>query len=157
MSGTPTPQPTLPTQLGPFNWNPITFSGTDAHGQMQVTLYSNGAFNFNGSFTDPDIYDLDDSLVFMIASSRGVLYTFTHSGSMHGWGDRWIEGGSETDSWANTGTNAAIQGGWADLCAGWRWHANAGVNFDLGGLYNDVKAIISAVETIIQIVAVVAG
>ena len=85
-----------------------------------------------------------------------MLYTFTHSGSMHRWGDRWLEGGSETDSWNNTGSNAAIQGGWADLCAGWRWQANAGVNFDIGSLYNDVKAIISAVETIIQIVAVVA-
>lgn len=157
MSGGPTPQPTLPTQLGPFNWNPITFNGTDAYGQMQVTLYSNGGYNFNGSFTDPDIYDLDDSLAFMIASSTGVLYTFTHSGSMQGWGDRWLEGGSETDNWENTGTNAAIQGGWADLCAGWRWQANAGVNFDIGSLYNDVKAIISAVETIVQIVAVVAG
>jgi hypothetical protein len=155
-TGVPNPQPTLPTQLGPFNWNPIGFSGTDCHGQMQVTLYSNGGYNFNGSFTDPDIYDLDDSLVFMIVSNSGVLYTFQHSGSMHGWGDRWIEGGSETDSWSNTGTNAAIQGGWADLCAGWRWQANAGVNFDIGSLYNDVKAIVSAVETIVQIVSVVA-
>ncbi len=86
------PPPTLPAQLGPFNWNPITFDGTDCYGQMQVTLYSNGGYNFNGSFTDPDIYDLDDSLAFVILSSTGVLYTFSHSGSMHGWGDRWLEG-----------------------------------------------------------------
>jgi hypothetical protein len=122
---------------------------------MQVTLYSNGGYNFNGSFTDPDIYDLDDSLVFAIASSTGVLYQFTHTGSMHGWGDRWIEGGSETDSWGVTGTSGAIAGGWADLCAGWRWQANAGVNFDIGQLINEVKDAISAVEAIISIIAIV--
>jgi hypothetical protein len=58
-----------PNTAGSLQLEPdYPFSGTDAHGQMQVTLFSNGAFNFNGSFTDPDIYDLDDSLVFMIAS-----------------------------------------------------------------------------------------
>lgn len=153
----PPPPPVLPTQLGPFNWNPITFNGTDCYGQVQLTLYSNGGYNFNGSFTDPDIYDLDDSLAFVVLSSTGVLYTFTHSGSMHGWGDRWFEGGSETDSWNNQGVNAAIQGGWADLCAGWHWQTKAGVNFDLGSLLNDVKAIISVVETVIEVIAVVAG
>ncbi|MGC9292249.1 MAG: hypothetical protein ACP5EP_05935 [Acidobacteriaceae bacterium] len=154
-NGTPNPQPSLPTQLGPFNWDPITFNNTGCSGQMQVTLYSNGGYNFNGSFTDPDFYDLDDSLVFAIVSSTGVLYQFTHTGSMHGWGDRWLEGGSETDSWGNTGTSGAIQDGWADLCAGWRWQANAGVNVDLGSLINEVFAVIGAVAKIISIIAVV--
>ena len=48
------PAQQLPTQLGPFNWNPITFSGCDITGWGQLTLYSNGGYNFTGSFHDPD-------------------------------------------------------------------------------------------------------
>jgi len=146
----------LPTQLGPFNWNPIGFSGTDVHGWAQLTLFSNGGYNFTGSFTDPDAWDYDDSLAWAVWSHTGVVYTFTHSGSMEGWADRWLEGGSETDSWDNTGTNAAIAGGWADLCAGWSWHAVAGVNFDIGSLFNDLKAIVGAATTIAKVISVVA-
>jgi hypothetical protein len=150
----PPPPPNLPAQLGPFIWQPFVFDNTDCYGQMQVTLYSNGGYNFSGCFTDPDIYDLDDSLVFGIMSSTGVLYTFTHSGSMSGWGLRWAEGGSETDCWNNDGVNAAIQGGWADLCAGWSWQAQAAVNWDPGSLLKALESIFSAVETIASVVAV---
>jgi len=150
----PPPPPSLPTQLGPFNWNPITFNWVSVYGQMQVTLFSNGGYNFNGSFTDPSAWDYDDQLAFGIVSSTGVLYMFSHSGSMKGWIDRWL-GGSETDPWNNTGVNAAIQGGWADLCAGWRWHANAAVNSDIFGLVQDVENIIKAVETVVSIIAVI--
>jgi hypothetical protein len=157
VSSKPPPVQQLPPQLGPFNWNPITFSGTDAYGWGQLTLFSNGGYNFTGSFTDPDIYDLDDSLAWAVWSQKGVVYTFTHTGSMQGWGDRWLEGGSETDSWDNTGTNAAIAGGWADLCAGWSWHAVAGVNFDIGSLLQDLEKIVGAATSIAEIISVVAA
>ena len=64
--------------------------------RWQLTLYFDGSYNFNGSFTDPDAFDYDDRRRVRVASSTGVLYTFTHSGSMQGWLYRWIEGGSET-------------------------------------------------------------
>jgi len=152
----PPPPPPLPPQLGPFIWNPITFNGFETHGWAQLTLYSNGGYNFTGSFNDPSAWDYDDSLAWGVVSSAGVLYTFSHTGSMHGWSDRWFEGGSDTDSWTNEGTNAAIQGGWADLCNGWRWQAEAGINFDIGGLINTVEGIIKAIETVVQVIAVVA-
>ena len=76
---------------------------------------------------------------------------------MHGWADRWLEGGSDTDSWDNSGTNAAIAGGWADLCAGYSWHAVAGVNFDIGSLVSDLEAIISAAGTVAKVISVVAA
>ena len=85
-----------------------------------------------------------------------LVYTFTHNGSMPGWADRWLEGGSDTDSWDNTGTNAAIAGDWADLSAGWSWHAVAGVNFDLGSLVNDLEKIVGAATSIAKVIAVVA-
>jgi hypothetical protein len=149
------PPPPLPTQLGPFNWNPITFNGFETHGWAQLTLFSNGAYNFTGSFTDPSAWDYDDSLAWGIVSSKGVLYTFKHTGSMNGWFDRWLEGGSDTDSWSNDGTNASIKGGWADLCAGWRWDAQAAINFDIGGLVTLVEDIIKDVEKVVQVIEVV--
>lgn len=152
----PPPVQQLPPQLGPFNWNPITFSGVGVHGWAQLTLFSNGGYNFAGSFTDPDGWDYDDSLAWAVWSHTGVVYTFTHSGSMQGWVDRWLEGGSDTDSWDNTGTNAAIADGWADLCAGWSWHAVAGVNFDIGSLINDLEKLVGVATTIAKIIAVVA-
>ncbi len=76
-----------------------------------------------------DAWDYDDSLVWAVWSHSGVVYTFSHSGSMHGW---------------------------ADLCAGWSWHAVAGVNFDIGSLVNDLEKIIGAVTTIGKIIAIVA-
>lgn len=152
----PPPVTQLPPQLGPFTWNPINFSGSDIHGWAQLTLFSNGGYNFTGSFTDPDAWDYDDSLAWAVWSHTGVVYTFTHNGSMHGWADRWLEGGSDTDSWDNTGTNAAIAGDWADLSAGWSWHAVAGVNFDLGSLVNDLEKIVGAATSIAKVIAVVA-
>ena len=153
----PPPPPTLPNHLGPFNWNPIGFHGTDCHGEMSCTLFSNGGYSFSGNFNDPDIYDLDDALVFSIVSSTGILYLLSHKGSMHGWGDRWLEGGSDNDGWNDQGQNAALQAGWADLCAGYRWSAYAAVNFDIGHLIDEVEAAIKAVEKVIQVVEVVAA
>jgi hypothetical protein len=155
VSKPPAAPPPLPSQLGPMIWNPITFHGFETHGHAQLTLFKNGGYEFSGSFVDPSAWDYDDQLVWGVISHTGVLYTFTHQGSMHGWFDRWIEGGSDTDSWNQTGTNAAISGGWADLCAGYYWHAHAGINSDLGGLVKLLKDIIAAIETVVKVIAVV--
>jgi hypothetical protein len=146
----------LPTQLGPMIWNPITFNGFETHGQAQLTLYSSGVYEFTGSFTDPSAWDYDDSISWGVLSSKGTLFTFSHSGSMHGWADRWLEGGSETDSWSNTGTNAAIKAAWPDLCAGYRWQAEASINSDLAGLKTLVEDILKAVAEVAAVIAVVA-
>lgn len=157
-AGGPNPQSGNPTQLT-INWGSITFpgSGLGISGQMQVILYSNGNYNFNGQFYDPDMLDYDDSLAFEIVGSTGVALTFSHTGTMHGWGDRWLEGGSATDSWANTGTNPTIAAQWNNLCAGYRWHANAAINLDAGDLLTDVENILKAVAAVVQVVQVVAA
>ena len=91
-----------------------------------------------------------------MVSRKGTLFTFSHSGSMHGWADRWLEGGSEYDSWSKTGTNEAIKAAWPDLCAGYHWQAEASINWDVAGLETLVKDLLKAVETIVTVVAVVA-
>ena len=158
-NGTPNPQPSLPNQLGPFNFNPITFpgSGLGISGETQLILYENGGYNFNGTFYNPDMFDYDDSVGFVVVSSTGVGFTFAHAGTMQGWGDRWYEGGSATDSWTTTGTNPTIQANWADLCAGFNWQVNAAINFDINALITDIENIVKAVTTVVQIVTVVAA
>lgn len=151
-NGNPNPQPSLPAQLGPFIWNPINFNGIGVTGNMQVTLFSDGAYNFSGSFHDPDGWDYDDALVFVIKDSRGTAFSFSHSGSMHGWLDRWYEGGSDTDSWDNSGTNTAIKDSWADLCAAWDWQTEAAINFDIGDLLKIVEDALKVAAAVIAIV-----
>jgi hypothetical protein len=120
-------------------------------GWAQLTLFQNGAYSFAGDFHDSGFPSYDDSFSWGVVSSSGILFTFSHSGHMAGT----IEPGSRDDSWNNQGTNAAIAGAWADLVAGWSWRWEAGVNFDIGSIINDIKAIISAVQTIAQVIAVV--
>ncbi len=81
---------------------------------------------------------------------------FNHTGSMEGWFDRWIEGGSDVNSWDKTGTNETIKAKWADLCDGYYWHAQAAINWDIGGLEKLVEDIIKAVGAIVQVITIVA-
>ena len=158
-NGSPNPQSTLPAQLGPWDFNPITFpgSGLGITGQTELILFANGGYKFTGLMWNPDMLDYDDSVGFVIVSSTGTAFTFGHTGTMHGWGDRWIDGGSATDSWTNTGTDPQIQAHWADLSAAWRWQANAAINFDLPDLITEIENIVKAATTIGQIFNVVSS
>ncbi len=153
------PPASLPADLGPFIWNPITFpgSGLGIDGQMQVMLHWNGNYEFSGFFNDPDFLDYDDSLVFTITSGAGVMLSFSHAGTMHGWGARWIEGGSFKDQWTNNGNNVAIQENWAALCSDYYWHSNAAINWDPASLLKEAQDIANAVQKVIQVVEVVAA
>lgn len=153
----PSPQPTYPNLLGPFGWSPITFNGIGVSGQMQVILYADGGYIFSGQFYDPDMLDYDDSLAVVVAASNGVAFTFAHTGSMQGWCDRWLEGGSNTDSWNLTGNNPSIQANWAALCAEYNWQSNASINADLASVLTDVEDLVKAIQAVVQIVEVVAA
>jgi len=150
----PKAPPKLPSQID-MHWNPITFSGFETHGHATLTLFATGEYSFHGSFIDPSAWDYDDSLAWGVLSSKGKLFTFGHSGSMHGWFDRWIEGGSDVDSWTKTGTNLAIKAAWPELCAGYHWQAQAAINWDIAGLETLVVDLIKAVETIVEVIAVI--
>jgi hypothetical protein len=151
-------EPQLPSQLGPMTWNPITFGGFETHGQAQLTLFKSGAYEFQGSFTDPSAWDYDDSLVWGIRDANNTLYTFAHRGSMHGWLDRWFtSGASEVDSWNNTGNNPEIAAGWAALCEAWEWEAKAELSFDVGELLKALEKAFAVVGDVAKIVAVVAA
>ncbi len=149
----PPPPAPLPTQIGPFNSGSITFDGgVPVGGWSQLTLYQNGSYVFSGHFHDSGAPSYNDSLVWGVRTSSGVLFTFSHSGHMAGT----FQSGSRDDDWNVQGTSAALAGAWPDLARGWRWRWEAGVNMDLGALVQSVKDAINAVDTVVQVIAIVA-
>jgi len=149
----PPPPPPLPSQLGPFNWNPITFGGgTPVGGWVQLTLFQNGAYVFSGNLHDSGTPSYSDQLAFGITSKSGILFTFTHQGSMAGT----FEPGSRDDGWSVSGNNPAIADDWADLCSSYNWRANATVNWNISGPLKEIEDAIAAVQAIVKVIQVVA-
>ena len=143
----------LPTQLGPFDANSITFNnGVPVGGNAHLTLFSNGSFHFNGHFHDSGAVGYNDELAWVIVDAAGAAYTFKHSGHMGGT----FTSGSRDDNWDQSGANAAIARGWANLCRSYHWRWQANVNWDvastLDSLITAIKAAGTVVTTIIAIV-----
>jgi hypothetical protein len=142
------PAPTLPTQLGPWTWSPITFSGAPVGGYASLTLFQNGGYDFSGNFHVAGTPSYNDSLVWGVRSGSGILFTFSHSGHLAGT----FEPGSRDDSWNNTGGNAAIAAAWPDLCAAWNYQASAACNWDIAGLVKEIETIVGVVKTVVEVV-----
>lgn len=139
---------TTASQLGPWNTGPIVFGGgTPVGGWGQLTLFSNGAYNFSGHFHDSGATSYDTALVFAVKSWSGTVYTFAHKGRVHGT----FEAGSRDDDWGDNGTHPALAQGWGDLWAGWRWSART--NLDLGPIISDIIRAIGATGSVIAIVS----
>ena len=117
-------------------------------GSAQLTVYADGGYNFVGHFHDSGALSYDDSLVFGIVSTSGVLYTFSHTGSVAGWTQFWD---SSDDNWDVSGTNPALAAGWADL-QGAHYYWRADVSWDVGALLQEIKDAAGIVETVISIV-----
>lgn len=137
---------TTASQLGPWNTGPIVFGGgTPVGGWGQLTLFSNGAYNFSGHFHDSGATSYDTALVLAVKSWSGTVYTFAHKGRVHGT----FEAGSRDDNWGDSGTNPALAQGWGDLWASWRWEART--NLDIGPIISDVLQAIGAAGSVIAI------
>lgn len=152
----PSPPPPRLQEIGPINWNPIVFDGgVPVGGWAQLALFPNGAINFVGNFHDSGFWSYNDSIVFAVqAIATGDVFMFSHQGHMAGT----IESGSRDDGWNSGGQapNAALAGAWSNFSQkGYRWWANAGVNWDINSVISDLKAVISAVQTIASVVSLV--
>ena len=145
----PPPPPALPSQLGPFDWNPIVFGGgVPVGGWAQLTLFQNGAVNFTGHFHDSGGTSYDMTCTFAVRASDGTVYTFTKTGRVHGT----FEAGSRDFDWGDNPTNTAVGAGWANLASGWSWQAKAGANVDIGAL---VHSAVQAVGEAASVVAII--
>jgi hypothetical protein len=152
---TPPPQPTLPTQLGPFNSGTITFdNGVPVGGWMTLALFEDGTYSFSGHFHDSGAPSYDVDAVWVIVSSSGKAFTFEVKGHMNGT----FESGSRDYDFAQNGQNDQLKDAWADLCAGYTWRWSAYVNWDVQAAVDDVVNALKVAGTIIAaVVAVVAA
>ena len=128
-------------QLGPWNTGNISFDhNIRATAHAQLTLYSNGAFNFTGTFHNPDLVPYDVSFGWVVVDKSGTAFVFSTKGKVAGS----ITPGSQDYDWNNGGTNPAIQGAWPQLVSGqtYKWQVN--ISADIGELIN---AIINALKT----------
>jgi hypothetical protein len=131
-----------------FNTGYIAFdNGVPVGGAAELTVYADGSYHFAGSFHDSGAPSYNDTLVYGVVSTSGVLYTFTHAGHMAGT----FESGSRDDIWDVSGTNPALAAGWADLEGG-RSYWSADVKWDANSLIQDIEG---AAGTVLAVVAIV--
>ena len=149
---TPPPQPTLPTQLGPFNSGTITFdNGVPVGGWMTLALFEDGTYSFSGHFHDSGAPSYDIDAVWVIVSSSGKAFTFEVKGHMNGT----FESGSRDYDFAQNGQNDQLKDAWADLCAGYTWRWSAYVNWDVQAAVDDVVNALKVAGTVIGVVVAV--
>jgi hypothetical protein len=117
-------------------------------GSAELTLFANGGYRFVGHIHDSGWLSYDYSLVFGIASSTGVVYTFAHTGSVQGKLEFWF---SHDDNWDVSGYNPAIAGDWGNL-QGAQSYWKADASWDLFGLIQDIKNEVNNFVESIQIV-----
>jgi hypothetical protein len=147
----PPPPPLPPPALARIELDTgyITFSGgVPVGGYSHLSLFPNGAYSFTGHYHVSGWLSYDTSLVWVVGSNAGTVFTFSHKGRVHGTG----ESGSRDDDWGDSATNPAIAAAWNDLSAGYSWQWRAGVNADIGQMVDSAVKAIGWAATIISIV-----
>jgi hypothetical protein len=145
----PPPPPPTVSQLGPFHTGPIVFGGgVPVGGWSSLSVWSNGAYNFNGHFHDSGATSYDVQIGWAIADGAGTVYTFTKSGHVAGT----FEPGSRDFDWNDSGTNPALAAGFNTLAQRYRWQWTARANWDVGALIDSVLAAIRAAGFVVSTV-----
>jgi Tectonin domain len=132
---------------GNFNLDTGLFAPA-VQGSAELTVYANGGYHFTGHFHDSGWLSYKDSLVFGIVSPSGVLYSFTHTGSVAGKLEFWK---SHDDNWDVSGIDPAISAGWQDL-QGAQSYWKADASWDWIALLQEIKDAAEIVKTVIEIV-----
>ena len=136
------------TALGAWNTGPITFSGgVPVGGWANLSLFSGGSYNFSGHFHVSGAPSYNTAVVWGVKSRSGTIFTFAHSGRVHGT----FESGSRDDDWNMSGSNPALAEDWPNLWASWSYRWEARVNFTLGSVLDDVKNLLGVVGAVIAV------
>lgn len=145
----PKEPPPSPEYLGPWNAD-IRFPGdAPVGGWSQLTVHRGGAWNFSGHLHDSGAPSYDTAVMWAVKDNRtNEVFKFTHSGRVHGT----FEPGARDDDWGESGTNVALDAGWASLCSGCTWAWTAGVNLDVTSITDAVLKGLGAIATIISII-----
>jgi hypothetical protein len=134
-------------QLGPWNRDIYFNNGTPVGGWTNLTLFSNGAYNFSGHLHDSGATSYNDEIVWGVKTRSGIVYLFTHSNRLHGT----FESGSRNDDWNISGTNPALAASWSDIQGGW-YTNSVHLNLSIGGTIDDIFKIFKYVKEGITII-----
>jgi hypothetical protein len=111
----------------------ITFAGsTAAEGNIHVTLFSDGKYEFTGDMHDSGAAAYNFAVACAVFDSKNREYTFGQSGYIAGT----FEPGKRDTSWDQTGINGYIADFWDDFfgCGGTQFKWTVATNPDVVGL-----------------------
>jgi hypothetical protein len=127
----------------------IGFSGgVPVGGWANLSIFSDGSYNFSGQFHDSGFPSYDTGIVWVFRASNGTAFVFSDGGHVAGT----IGSGSRDHFWNASGTNAAIAAAWPAIQQGWNWRWEARVSLDLGGIFSSIASLIGPVTTFITVV-----
>ena len=86
LRGCPPPAAQLPTELGPFTWNPNNSGEKSVGGWAKLSLHVNGSVCFNGHFYVPGAPSDVTACVFSVRAGDETVYTL-----VRGWTQRTVD------------------------------------------------------------------
>jgi hypothetical protein len=119
-------------------------------GSVNVTLDKTGSYNYSGSIHNTNTMTYSVSLVVMVRSSKGTVFTFGVSQTVNGVVTDPF--GSHDSSWNNNGNNTAIESAWNDLQAETDYRYKWSASFDLTDTWNSLKGEIGDIATVVAVV-----
>jgi hypothetical protein len=87
LRGGPPPTSQLPTELGPFTWNPNNPGEKSVGGWAKLALHGNGSVCFNGHFYVPGAPSDVTACVFSVRAGDETVYTFVRGWSQENFDD----------------------------------------------------------------------
>lgn len=136
--------------LGPWNASIGFRDGVAVGGWANLGLSDTGSWNFSGHFHVSGAISYDTAFVWVVKDAVGNLYTFGHTGRVHGT----FESGSRDDDWGHSEINTFMHDHWGDLYRSWSWHWEARVNADFVPFLDDIIKLVAAGQAIGNVVKV---
>ncbi len=124
-------------------------------GPVNVTITSNGAFNYSGQLNSSCWSSDNVSVLVVLKSKSGTAFVFGENGSIGAGSGPESLGSNNNLNWGNNGTNPTIHSVWGDLQAGCSSYYDAQGNTDLAALWNQLQAAVGDVEKVVAVVGAV--
>ena len=125
----------------------ITFpDGVPVGGNSKLTIRADGSYTFEGHFHVSGAGCWDESLLWVVRTESGRVFTFTHEGKLSGT----FCSGSRDDDWIVTGTNDALGASFGELKTDGAV-VRSTTGFNLGGMWAEIKKSIGYVKDVIEV------
>lgn len=130
-----------------FAVDSITFpDGIPVGGSTKLAIRADGSYSFEGHLHVSGAGCWNDSMLWVVRTESGRVFTFTHQGNLAGT----FCPGSRDDDWIVTGKNDALRATFAEFRTS-RAVVTASTGLDLGAMWNHVKTGLGYVKEVFQI------